>query len=284
MRNPLVSIVIPAYNAAKYIGETLESVRAQTFRDYEIIVVDDGSRDNSIGVAARFGGVICTRQSNRGAAAARNIGIHLARGKYVAFLDADDLWLPRKLEKQMAYCEANPGTQWIYSDGLVFDSYTDRIVCRIGNRVQLHQGDVLHPLLLRSFIPSATPVVKRDALYETGLFNESPDRRMAEDWCLWLRLARRHPLALIDEPLARIRLHGENSSRMASPATLYRNRRGLLADTIASNPRIPASVARCALSGVSLSAGMRHLRRREFGGASRMFLEAMKLRYHAGSI
>ena len=284
MRSPLVSIVIPAYNAAKYIGETLESVRAQTFRDYEIIVVDDGSRDNSIGAAARFGGVICTRQSNRGAAAARNIGIHLARGKYVAFLDADDLWLPRKLEKQMAYCEANPGTQWIYSDALVFDSYTDRVVCRIGNRVQLHQGDVLHPLLLRSFIPSATPVVKRDVLYETGLFNESPDRRMAEDWCLWLRLARRHPLALIDEPLARIRLHGENSSRMASPATLYRNRHGLLADTIASNPRIPASIARRALSGVSLSAGMRHLRRREFGGASRMFLEAMKLRYHAGSI
>ena len=127
-------------------------------------------------------------------------------------------------------------------------------------------------------------MVKRAALFDVGLFNESPERRVTEDWCLWLRLAPRYPLALIDEPLARIRLHGENSSRMASPATLYRNRRALLADTIASNPRIPAPVARQALSGVTLSAGMRHLRRREIRGAGRMFFEAMKLRYQAGAI
>ncbi len=284
MRKPLVSVVIPAYNAAKYIGETLESVRAQTFRDHEIIVVDDGSADNSLDIAAGFGSIVCLRQPNRGAAAARNAGIRAARGEYIAFLDADDLWLPGKLEKQMAYLEANPGKAWIYSDALVFESATNRTICRIGARTRLHEGAVLQPLLLRSFIPSATPVVKRDALFAANLFDESPERRVIEDWCLWLRLAARHPVALLDEPLARIRLHGENSSRLANPIDLYRRKRALLTDALMRNPPVSADVARRAFAGISLSAGLRHLRGREFGDARRMLFEAAKLRCHIGAI
>ena len=282
MPEPLISVVIPAHNAAKYLCETLESVRAQTFRDYETIVVDDGSSDNTAELAERFSGVRCLRQKNRGASAARNAGIGAARGTYIAFLDADDLWLPEKLEKQAKGLEANRAA-WIYCDALVFDSATRRTVCRIGERIRLQEGEVLWPLLLRSFIPSATPVIKRNALIEAGLFDEAPERRIGEDWSLWLRIAERYPIALIDEPLALIRRHGESTSRTASPYEACRSREAILEQALARNPAADDIGAR-ARAAIRASTGLRCLRRREFAGAGRMFFEAIKLRLHGHAL
>src|ERR1700722_10468534 len=121
MPEPFISVVIPAYNAEKYLEETLKSVRSQAFSDYEIIVIDDGSTDRTAQIATGYDGVILMQQTNRGAAAARNAGVVSARGKYIAFLDADDMWLPSKLEKQAANLLENPRTAWIYTDALVFD-------------------------------------------------------------------------------------------------------------------------------------------------------------------
>ncbi len=194
------------------------SVRAQTFSDYEIIVIDDGSTDRTAEIASSYDGVLLLTQNNRGAAAARNAGIRAARGKYVAFLDADDVWLPSKLEKQAAHLLENPRTEWSYTDALVFDAATRRTVCRIGERIRLYQGDILRPLLLRSFIPSPTPVVKKTALAEAGFFDEARERRIGEDWSMWLRIAERHAATLIDEPLAMIRMHASNTSQGGRPA------------------------------------------------------------------
>jgi glycosyltransferase involved in cell wall biosynthesis len=199
---PLISVVIPAFNAGKYLAEALDSVRAQTFSDYEILVIDDGSTDRTAEIASSYDGVLLLTQENRGEAAARNTGIRAARGKYVAFLDADDVWLPSKLEKQAANLVENPKTAWIYTDALVFDGTARRIICRIGERIRMHEGEILRHLLLRCFIPSATPVVKRTAITEAGLFDESRERRMGVDWNMWLRIAERHSATLIDEPLA----------------------------------------------------------------------------------
>lgn len=257
---PFISVVIPAYNAEKYIEETLDSVRAQTFSDYEILVVDDGSTDRTVQIASGYDGVQLLLQKNRGAAAARNTGIRAARGAYVAFLDADDIWFPSKLEKQVAHLRAHPLTEWTYTDALVFDEATRRTICRIGKRIHLHEGDILQPLLLRCFIASATPVVKRSVLVDAGLFDETRQRRVIEDWSLWLRIAERHAVALIDEPLAMIRMHARNTSRMMDPWEVYRNKRALLDQAIARNPRLAAGVRLHARANIAISAGLRCLR------------------------
>lgn len=261
MSHPIISVVIAAYNAEKYLAETLASVRAQTFPDYEIVLVDDGSTDGTAALAALHEDVVIVRQSNRGEAAARNTGIRAARGEFVAFLDADDIWLPWKLEKQVDELMRSPQTGWVYSDALVFDSETRRTLCRIGERLHLYEGYILRQLLLQPFIPSATPVVRRSVLAETGWFNEARERRIGEDWGMWLRIAERHEVALIDEPLAMIRLHGGNMSRMADPWEGYRSKRAVLTDAMARNPEASAGLWLRAHTNIALSSGLRYLSR-----------------------
>ncbi len=282
MRDPLISVVIPVHNAAPYLLQTLESVRAQVFQNYELIVVDDCSTDDSYAIASGFGNVRCLRASNRGAAAARNTGIREARGRYVAFLDADDLWLPDKLERQAARLLANSETAWVYSDANVFTS-AGRVICRIGDRIRLYKGYILQPLLLRSFIPSATPVVKRSALLDAGLFDEAGERRIGEDWSLWLRLAERWPIDLIDEPLALIRSHRQSSSQAVDPMVSYRSRRAILEQALARNPSA-APLAPRARAGIALSTGLRCLRRRRLVPGGRMLFDALKLRCSAAFV
>lgn len=259
MSKPLITVVIPAYNAERYLEETLASVRAQTFSDYEILVIDDGSSDRTTEIAAGFSGVTLLLQKNQGAAAARNTGIRAANGTYVAFLDADDIWFPSKLEKQAAHLLAHPRTAWTYTDALVFDEPTRRTICRIGKRVRLHEGNILRPLLLRCFIPSATPVVKRTVLTEAGLFDEVRSRNVAEDWNLWLRIAERHAATLIDEPLAMIRRHPRNKSRLADPFEGYCVKRAMLEQAMARNPSAAAGVRLRARANIAISAGLRYL-------------------------
>lgn len=259
MSEPLISVVIPAHNAERYIDEALASVRSQTFSDYEILVIDDGSTDRTSEIASSYDGVILLTQSNRGAAAARNTGIRAARGKYVAFLDADDMWLPSKLEKQAAQLLENPQSQWSYTDALVFDAARG-MICRIGERIRLYQGDILRPLLLRSFIPSPTPVVKKTALAQAGLFDEARERRIGEDWNLWLRLAERHAATLIDEPLAMIRTHALNTSRVTDTLEAYRSKRSILERAMARNPGASSGMRLRARANIAVSAGLRCLR------------------------
>lgn len=260
MPAPLISVVIPAHNAEMYLDEALASVRSQTFSDYEILVIDDGSTDLTAEIASSYDGVVLLSQENRGEAAARNSGIRAARGMYVAFLDADDIWFPSKLEKQVRRLMAHPRTAWAYSDALVFDSATRRTICRIGERIRLHEGDILRPLLLRSFIPSATPVVKRTALTEAGFFDEARERSMGVDWSMWLRIAERHAVELIDEPLAMIRMHATNISQGWDPFDAYRSKRAILEQAMARNPRAAAGVRLRAQTNIAISAGTRYLR------------------------
>jgi glycosyltransferase involved in cell wall biosynthesis len=260
MSEPLISVVIAAYNAEKYLAETLQSVRAQTFSDYEIIVIDDGSTDRTAEIVSGHKDVLLLSQTNRGEAAARNTGVRASRGAYVSFLDADDIWLPSKLEKQASHLLAHPLTAWNYTDALVFDSATRRTICRIGKRLRLHEGDILRPLLLRSFIPSATPVVRRTVFTEVGLFDEARERRIGEDWNMWLRIAERHPATLINEPLAMIRMHANNMSRVATPFEAYRSKRAILEQAMARNPGAAAGVRLRARANIAVSAGLRYLR------------------------
>ena len=186
---PLVSIVIPAYNAAAYLPATLDSVLAQSFCNYEIIVVNDGSPDTpqlEEGLQPYFGKIRYLKQENRGPSSARNTGIQAARGKYIAFLDSDDIWLPKHLANQMAMLASDPSLGLVYANGVQIRD--DRPVGVSFDRTP-QSLPVNFDSLLReqSTVNTSSAVVSRQALVEAGMFDEQ--FRRCEDYDLWLRLA-----------------------------------------------------------------------------------------------
>jgi glycosyltransferase involved in cell wall biosynthesis len=192
MSDPLVSIVIPAYNAARYIRETIEAIRAQTCSDYEIIVVNDGSPDtvefeNAIFPYREF--INYLFQSNRGAAAARNTALRIARGRYVAFLDADDFWLATYLEHQLAFLAAHPDVDLVYADAhLIGDS---PLAGHTFMQTAPSRGAVTVKSLLSltCHVIASGVVARRSVILDAGMFDETI--RRGHDFDLWVRLASR---------------------------------------------------------------------------------------------
>ncbi len=186
---PLVSVVIPAYNAALYIPATLDSVLAQTFRQYEIIVVNDGSPDTPelqrvlrpYAASIRY-----IEQENGGPSSARNTAIRAARGKYLAFLDSDDIWLPTHLANQVAILQSDPAIGLVYANGVQIED--DRPTGVAFDRTPQSQPVNFDSLLREtSTVNTSSAVVSRKAVLEAGLFDEQFKR--CEDFDLWLRLA-----------------------------------------------------------------------------------------------
>jgi glycosyltransferase involved in cell wall biosynthesis len=217
----ILSVVILTYRCAQYLPEAIESVLAQTYRDFEIIVVDDGSTDNTQEVLARYGDQIrVIRQSNQGSAAARNAGILTARGEYIAFLDADDVWLPKKLEKQVSLIEERPEVGWVYSDHRQFDESGLRASSffeQNGLRPP-PEGWILRKLVWDCITSTITVLARASCFREVGLFHTSLPR--GQDYDMWLRLAGRFPVGCLDEVLA---LYREHSAQVTS-----RTRSGLI--------------------------------------------------------
>ena len=199
----LVSVIIPAYNAKNYIRETVESALGQTYRNYEIIVVDDGSTDGTGEILKDYQDrIIYLRKDNGGPASARNMGIKKSRGELIAFLDADDVWLPDKLEKQVKFLEENPQIHLLftavigYEDGRVYPVEENRL-----------RGSIFHQLLKGNFITTSTVMVRRECL-EEELFDEDRNLISVEDYNLWLRLSRKYVFGYLDEPTIKYRFRG----------------------------------------------------------------------------
>ena len=193
----MLTIIIPTYNRADFLREAIESVLSQTFTDYELIVVDDGSRDHTEDVVREFPRIrYAACSENSGVSHARNLGIKLANGRYICFLDSDDLWIKNKLEVQIRWMEAHADCQVCY---------TDEIWIRKGVRVnpmnkhRKYSGDIFsHSLPLCIVSPSS--VLMRSSLFdEVGLFDESLPA--CEDYDLWLRISLKYPVHFIAEKL-----------------------------------------------------------------------------------
>lgn len=205
-----VTIVIPAYNAAKFVRTAVESALAQTHLDREVIVVDDGSSDTTPDILASYGDRIRTvRQANQGTAAACNMGAGVGHGKWVAFLDADDEWLPGKLARQLAEC-----SRFVIShtDSVCFGEALPGEVLR-SSLSPLYQGRVLPKLLISNFIVKSTVMMWREAFLKMGGFAGIHDA--VEDWPLWLKICAEHELGYVAEPLVRYRVHAQSKSMKA---------------------------------------------------------------------
>lgn len=237
---PRVSVIVPAYNRADLIGPTLESVLAQTYAEYEVIVVDDGSRDATAAAvksyAPRFGDrLFYVYQKNQGLSGARNTGCRLARGRYLAFLDSDDLWKPEKLAVQVPVLDADPRLGLVASMAEVVNDAGE--VLRI--KPQTLPGDTLAEMVARGTAPPSSFVARREAMAEVGWFD--PAIRLGlEDLDLGLRLAAAGwRIRTLPQPLIRYRLHETNLS--AEPVGTYqgyvRTYEKLLASRAAGVPR-----------------------------------------------
>jgi glycosyltransferase involved in cell wall biosynthesis len=203
MINPLVSIIVPAYNAAKHISDTIKSVQNQTFKDFELIIIDDGSKDNTLEVIESFlddKRIKYIFQENKGQASARNNGIREAKGSLIAFQDSDDLWKPNKLEKQLSLFD-DPSIGVCYSDVEVLDDETEKIIeyKRTNNFEQMRRGDILKDLIYYNFIPFASVIVRKTCLEKVKGMDESI--LIGDDWDLILRLSVFFKFDYVDERL-----------------------------------------------------------------------------------
>ena len=192
-----VSVIIPTYNRGWTIGEAVDSFLAQDYRDFELIVVDDGSTDNTPQVLDAYRGAIKVfRQENKGVSAARNRGISEASGRFIAFLDSDDLWLPQKLSRQVEFFNTTP-------DALICQ--TEEVWIRSGVRVnpkKRHKkpsGMIFEPSLALCLVSPSAVMIRRSLLEIVGNFDEALPA--CEDYDLWLRISCRFPVYHIDTPL-----------------------------------------------------------------------------------
>lgn len=212
---PLVSVVVPTHNRIDYLREAVASVLAQTYGNWELIVVDDGSTDSTASYLrdvtdARVRGLFLDHCGIP--ARVRNAGIARARGDYVAFLDSDDLWLPKKLEHQVGALRAQGHCRWSYTDVALIDGAGNALPKSKGKPWQPHSGRILEPLLVHdAAIACPTVLAERELVSGAGGFDET--LLLCEDYDLWLRLAVQSEVWAVAEQLSKVRLHAGNNTR-----------------------------------------------------------------------
>jgi glycosyltransferase involved in cell wall biosynthesis len=237
---PRVRVVIPTFNNARFVGAAIQSVLEQSVGDFEVVVVDDGSTDATREVveAIRDRRVVYRRQENQGPSAARNNALRDATNELVAFLDADDLWLPEKLARQLALVDASPAVGLVHGAYVVVDEQGRELVRRLGPGLT---GRVADRLAVENLVSgsASTALVRRALLDRVGLFDES--LRGGEDWDVWFRVARVSELAYVPEPIAKIRRHATNSTRAEDRIRTDLTR---LIGKIYSDPTLPPELRR----------------------------------------
>lgn len=218
MPKPKVSVVIPSFNRGKYIAATLNSILKQSFSDFEVIFIDDGSTDSTKEILNYY----CQQdyrikyfwQPNSERAVARSYGMGLALGDYIALVDSDDIWYPHKLEQQVHILETNPDVILCYASVNRISMAGRRVASAIRQK-QGKSGFVFFDLLMRNFIPSVTPVFRKEILKKIG--DQASEYIPYEDWDYWLRMSRLGKFYHISEPLGDYRLHPGQSVKNVNP-------------------------------------------------------------------
>jgi len=239
-----VSVVIPTYNRAGFIVETIRSVLAQTFDDFEVIVVDDGSTDNTREVVESFKNhrILYIYQTNAGVSAARNTGIKASSGTYIAFVDSDDVLLENALELSVTVLEKSQQVAFSYGKAYLMDDkqhiFGSRQQREKGSYIREGREEIKKAIIKGNHIPTSTIVVRRKHLEEVGHFNTF-FKNGSEDFDLWVRLATSHAVAYIAKPLIIYRVHASSISRTHKLAEIEKNN-GIIFERIFNDPQLSA--------------------------------------------
>jgi len=220
---PLVSVIIPTYNRANFLKDSIQSVLSQTFKDFEIIIINNYSNDNTLELVNSFNDnriKIINYKNNGIIAKSRNQGLIHSSGRYIAFLDDDDLWCPRKLELQIKYLESNPEIDIAYSNAMIIDEHGKRKGV-LNNPKRAKSGKVFLELVNDSFVPMLTVLMKKKVFETIGSLNEDLSMRAAEDYEYWLRASLKFNFGYIDKPLALYRVHSGCASMAINRPLLW---------------------------------------------------------------
>lgn len=216
MSDIIISVVIPTYNSSTFIIKTLDCLRMQTFKDFETVIINDGSKDKTEAVVSKY--IIFNpdlnmrliNQENRGIAAARNRGIIEAKGRYIAFLDHDDIWRPIKLKNCYEAIHKDPHIDLVCHNELLRDA-SGRVVRTLSYGP--YTPDMFRRLLFRgNYLSTSATVVKREVLLNEGLFREYPEFSTVEDYDLWLRLSKKYKFSFLQEVLGEYVINERNAS------------------------------------------------------------------------
>jgi glycosyltransferase involved in cell wall biosynthesis len=274
---PRVSVVIPCKNMGAYVGDAIRSALSQTRPPDEIVVVDDGSTDDTREVARGFGPVVRLLDGpGKGSAISRNIGMLAASGEYIAFLDADDLWYPQHLELQItamqreqsgfSFSDFHRGPDPQNPGGSMHAGYSN-----------LGEGEVFSRLLRANFVPTSSGIVRRDLLAHTGLFK--PQLRGGQDFELWLRIARRARFTWLRPCLVFLRHHEGNITGSSNyPYMIVRMWRAIEAEHVDCEPADRRYIS-WRLGQEEYNAGRHAIREQKFALARRHLAEAVRRRY-----
>ncbi len=278
MPTPRVSIIMPTYNRVAYLGEAIGSVLSQTWTDFELLVVDDGSTDETAAVLANVVDprVRVLRRDHRGVSATVNSGLREARGEYVSRLDSDDVWMPEALQVLVGVLDHRPEVGVVYAKGQAMDvagrplPYTNGLPLRF-------PGESLRSLVYEDFTCNIATLARRSCFDRAGEYDESLPAN--EDWDMWLRIAEHDQFAFVERVLARFRWHEGNMTGPASPlfrATLETRTRPL--DKVFARPARPAAVIAMkatAYENVYLFRCLRWLHARDIGSSWRELRRAL---------
>lgn len=269
-----VSVIIGAYNAAAWIDDALHSVLAQTHPLLEVLVVDDGSTDDTANIVRSYGGIVRLLEREHRGWPHRNHGIRASTGDFLAFIDADDVWDPRKIELQIDLLRSR-NLAWAVAEVKWLDE-EGRFVAAMGTDIQ--EGDVLRPLFLDNFITTSTVVAARHVVDEAGYFREAADALAVEDWDLWLRIAARHPLGCVRQPLATLRLHKGSFLDARPTAESVISREGVISRALIREPVRLKPLENRARANIHYAMGVRLFRQGLVHQARGYFVSAWRYR------
>ena len=239
---PKLSVVVPSYNHQDYISETLKSLEKQTFQDFEIIVVDDGSTDRTVEIVKSFPSrARIFTQENQGVVAARNRGVSLAKGEYICFVDSDDVVLSDRFARQVAILDNDAEVGLVFADALIIDSKGKQIG-KFSDVYPVVPGDVAKMLVLHyCFTPMITVMVRTEVLEKTGPF-EKPGP--ISDYIKWIEVAHLSKVYYDPKPLGCWRRHQRSTSKNVSQEKKYAQTRMMLRRTLRRYPRLKAEVGK----------------------------------------
>lgn len=276
--SPRVTVIIPAYNRERYLAEAIQSVLDQTFSDLELIVVDDGSSDGTPALVRRFDDprLVYIHQPHRGISAALNTALRATRGELVARLDSDDRWELDLLATLVPVLDRNANLGAVSGKGGTMDA-AGRLLTDTRGCPPRFAGDSLRSLLYDDYTCNIALLARRSCIEEAGLYDEG--LLANEDWDMWLRVARRHPLAFVDRVLAWVRCHDNSVTALLSPRfAAVLDSRTVPLDKLFRDDTLPAAARAMraeAYANVYLFKGLRWLQARDYRRAAREFRLAL---------